>query len=99
MTPIEQIKMLNNLVDDINVVLSQHGIDTTITPSDITVTDKTVSDFFKPNAPLSEAILNHLWPSISSEVVYHYTSLEAAEAILNSGTFRLTNIEKRMRRG
>lgn len=87
------------LVHDINTVLSQHGVDKTITLSDITVTDKTVSDLFKPNAPLSEAITNHLWPSISSEVVYHYTSKQAAEAILNSGTFRLTNIEKRYGEG
>ncbi|WP_303746417.1 hypothetical protein [Stenotrophomonas pigmentata] len=99
MNPVEQIKILNNLVDDINAVLSRHGIDKTITLSDITVTDKTVSDFCKPNAPLSEAITNYLWPSISSEEVYHYTSLQAAEAILNSGTFRLTNIEKRCGEG
>lgn len=97
--PIEKINMLMTLVHDINTVLAQHGVDKTITLSDLTVTDKTVSDLVKPNAPLSEAITNHLWPSISSEVVYHYTSMQAAEAILNSGTFRLTNIEKRYGEG
>lgn len=99
MTPIEQINMLKALVDDINVVLSRHGVDKIITLSDITVTDKTVSDLVKPNALLSEAITNHLWPSISSEVVYHYTSMQAAEAILKSEIFRLTNIEKRYGEG
>lgn len=99
MTPIDQIKMLMTLVDDINDVLSRYGIDKYITLSDITVTGKTVSDLVKPHATLSEAITNHLWPSISSEVVYHYTSLDAAESILNSGTFRLTNIEKRCQEG
>ena len=67
--------------------------------SDVTITDRTVSDLVKPNGVLSEAIINHLWPSISSEVVYHYTSTKSAEAILNSGTFRLTNIEKRHSEG
>lgn len=99
MPPIEKINMLMNLVHDINTVLTQHEVDKTITLSDLTVTDKTVSDLVKPNAPLSEAITNHLWPSISSEVVYHYTSMQAAEAILNSGIFRLTNIEKRYGEG
>lgn len=99
MTPIEKIKELNALVHDINVVLALHGLDKTITLSDITITDKTVSDLVKHDAPLSEAITNHLWPSISSEEVYHYTSMQAAESILNSGTFRLTNIEKRYGEG
>lgn len=99
MHPIEKINMLKALVNDINTVLTRHGVGKTITLSDITVTDKNVSDLVKPNAPLSEAITNHLWPSISSEVVYHYTSMQAAEEILNSGTFRLTSIEKRYGEG
>ena len=97
--PHRKINMLKYLVRDINTVLIQHGVDKTITLSDLTITDKTVSDLVKPDAPLSEAITNHLWPSISSEVVYHYTSMQAAEAILTSGTFRLTNIQKRCGEG
>ena len=91
--------MRKAIVCDINAVLAQHGVSESITLSDVTVTDKTVSDLFKPNAPLSEAIINSFWPSISSAEVYHFTSMQAAEAILNSGTFRLTNIEKRYGEG
>jgi hypothetical protein len=94
-TPIEQLKAMQDLIDDINLVLSENGVTETIALMDVSITDKTVSDLVKPDGVLSEAIINHLWPSIPSEVVYHYTSRSSAEEILNSGLFRLTNIEKR----
>ncbi|HWR31759.1 MAG TPA: hypothetical protein VN631_18230 [Negativicutes bacterium] len=86
---------MNDLVADINNVLTKCGVAEKISLSDITITKKTVSDLVKPNAKLSDAITNFLWPSITSATVYHYTSREAAESILNSGIFRLNNIANR----
>lgn len=99
MTHLEHLREIKSLITDINAVLSKHGIDQTINLSDITITDKTVSDLVKPDAKLSNAITNHLWPSIPSASVYHFTSKDAAESILNSNTFRLTNIAKRFNEG
>lgn len=80
---------LNAIVTDINAILSKHGVSDAMQLRDITVTDKTVSDMAKPSPRLSDAITAHLWPSISSATVYHYTSREAAENILSTGIFRL----------
>jgi hypothetical protein len=90
---------LNAIVTDINEILLRHGISDEMRLCDITVTDKTVSDIAKPCPRLSAAITAHLWPSVSSATVYHYTSREAAENILATGIFRLTNIEKRLNDG
>lgn len=86
---------MNGIVSDINEVLTNHSIDTSIDLSDITITDKTVSDLVKPDSKLSNAIIEYLWPSVSKASVYHFTSKESAEKILTSDIFRLTNIEKR----
>lgn len=99
MTPLEQIQKMNDLLTDINKVLAGNGVREQITLSDITITDKTISDLVKPNAKLSDAIINHLWPSIGTATVYHYTSRTAAENILGSGTFRLCNIAGRYNEG
>ena len=99
MTPLEELKRLQSLVATINSVLAKNGISEQISLSDITITEKTVSDLVKPNSKLSELITNLLWPSISSATVYHYTSRCSAESILNSGVFRLTNIAKRYNEG
>lgn len=99
MTPLGKIQEMNDLVQDINQVLSLHGIQETITLSDITITDKTVSDLVKSNPFLSDVITNHLWPSTSSATVYHYTSKAVAESILNTGIFRLNNIANRYDEG
>lgn len=94
-----QIMAANAIVADINAILSKHGISETIQPQDITVTDKTVSDMAKPCPRLSDAITGHLWPSICSATVYHYTSRDAAESIFSTDTFRLANIERRLTDG
>lgn len=99
MTLLEQIKTTNKLIQDINKILSEFSISEQISISDITVTEKTVSDLVKPDAKLSEAITNYLWSSIPSATVYHYTSLANAEDILNTQIFRLTNISKRYGEG
>lgn len=90
---------VNEIVADINAILSKHGIHEVLQLQDITVTDKTVSDMAKPCPKLSNAITDHLWPSVRTATVYHYTSREAAESILSTGVFRLTNIEKRLNDG
>ena len=94
-TPLDEIKAMHTLVADINSILARNGIQDEISLSDITITDKTVSDLVKPNAKLSDAITNFLWPSIEEATVYHYTSKSAAESILNTGIFRLSNIAAR----
>ncbi|WP_337047375.1 hypothetical protein [Serratia liquefaciens] len=99
MTFLANLNKHNSLVSTINSILSKHGINESITLSDITITEKTVSDLVKSESKLSNSIVNFLWPSISKASVYHYTSRDSAESILNSGTFRLTNIEKRYNEG
>jgi len=94
-TPLEKIEKMNDLVKDINQILNNNGVQEEITIADITITEKTVSDLVKPNAKLSDAITNFLWPSIASGSVYHYTSKSAAESILSTGIFRLNNIANR----
>jgi len=87
------------IVAEINSILSKHGIFDAMQFQDITVTDKTVSDMAKRCPRLSDAITDHLWPSVKSATVYHYTSSDAAESILSTGIFRLTNIERRLNDG
>lgn len=87
------------IVADINEILSRHGIAEIMQLQDIQVTDKTISDILKPGSKLSNAITSALWPSINTETVYHYTSREAAEKILETDIFRLTNIERRLNDG
>lgn len=90
---------VNAIVADINAILSRHGVFEALQLRDITVTEKTVSDLAKRCPRLSDVITDHLWPSVRSATVYHYTSREAAESILSTGIFRLTNIEKRLNDG
>ena len=99
MTPLEKIKQMNDLVEDINKILKKNEIQEQIALCDITITEKTVSDLVKQNAKLSDAIINFLWPSIACASVYHYTSKSSAESILNTGIFRFTNIGKRYNEG
>lgn len=84
--------------ETINAILRAHGV-REIGISDITITDKTVNDLVKEEKILSNAIVNKIWPSIDNKVVYHYTSKEAAESILNTSFFRLYNISKRFTEG
>ena len=83
------------MVEDINSILSNHGISKTISLSNITITDKIVSDCVKENQVLSDLIVDSIWPSIDSLTVYHYTSKEHAESILKNKEFRLYSLLKR----
>lgn len=86
--PLEHMDMLRSLLTDINSVLANHSLPN-ISISDITVTNRAVSDIFKPDEHLSSIIVNKIWPSINSAIVFHYTSKTAAESILNTRTLRL----------
>lgn len=92
MNPLEAIAMRKGVMSDINNVLSKHKIRETISLDDITITFNLVYLKEKP----SELIVDSLWASIPSATVYHFTSTEVAEKILNSGMLRLTNIAKRI---
>ena len=96
---LQQIRAKESLITDINSILYKNGINETINYEDVTKDEKTVSDLAKINARLSDAIINHLWPSIESKCVYHYTCRKKAESILNKNSFRLTNISKRYNDG
>jgi hypothetical protein len=99
MNPIEELEQRTALVKEINEILARNGISGTVSLTDITITDTGVSDVYKTGKTLSGLITQHLWPSVPRASVYHYTSRAAAESILNTGIFRLTNIEKRYNEG
>jgi hypothetical protein len=88
-----------DVVRVINQILAVNGIQRSITGSDITITDRTVSDGVTPEQALSNAIVEHLWPHVPEAEVFHYTTSEAAESIFASNTLRLTNIAKRYNEG
>lgn len=99
MTPLEYCNKQKRLIEKINLILNKHGITDTISLADITITDKTISDGAKGNKKLSNLIVDATWPSINKKTVYHYTSKESAESILNSGEFRLYSLLKRFNEG
>jgi len=92
---IERIQMTQALVADINSILNRHGIKSAVSLQDLIITDKVVSDLVIDDAPLSEALIRHLWPSIREDTVYHYTSKAAAESIATSKEFRFYCLTKR----
>ena len=75
--------MIIEITNSINEVLTEHGI-SEIDIRDIIVTDNSVSDVIISGSPLSNKIIDKLWPSIRELEVYHYTSEEKAENILAS---------------
>lgn len=95
MALLEYLEKQKALISSINSILIKHGICESIDLFNIMITDKTVSDFVKDNQKLSNLIVDSIWPSIENLTVYHYTSKEAAESILNSGEFRLYSLLKR----
>ena len=95
MNVIERVKERQNLVADINDVLQRHGMAHRVRLEDLSITDKVVTDGVIQNSPLSEAIINHVWPRIEQETVFHYTTRDSAQSIADSGTFRLYCLLKR----
>jgi len=92
-----QAQMRENLVADINELLRRYKVLGCISIDDLSITDRSVTD--SSQEKLSELIINSIWPSIRSATVYHYTHKECAVSIINSGIFRLSNIEKRYDEG
>jgi hypothetical protein len=90
---------LLSIVETINEVLKNNDINAVISPDHITVTENLVCDFAKPDSYLSECIIQKLWPRIDQAKVFHFTSMEAAESIISSRTFRLQNLAKRFGEG
>jgi hypothetical protein len=88
-----------DVVVAINQVLATYGVQKSISVDDVTITDRSVSDLVKDDPVLSNAIVGRLWPSVRDEEVYHYTAYEAAENILATQRFRLSNIAKRYGEG
>ena len=84
---------LSGLASEINLILRQNGVTTTIAAADLIVTENFVWDTSEER--LSKAIAEHIWPSIPSDEVFHFTSAETAEAIEQTRKFRLYNVERR----
>jgi len=97
--PIDELAERIAIVADINGILASCGITQTVSPADIIITEQTVSDGVKAHPKLSGVITDFLWPSVNAAIVYHYTTREAAESILNTGIFRLSNIANRYSEG
>lgn len=96
MNPLEMIKKMNKFIAEMNNILNKHGIQERISQEDLSFGDNTILARDRENLKLAPAIINHIWPSISTQMVYHYTDKDAAENILASNKFRLTNIQKRI---
>jgi hypothetical protein len=90
--PLDEIEMRQELVVDINAVLSKYKVRENISLHDITIT----SNLVHLKEKLSALIIDSLWPSLPSATVYHFTKTDVAEKILKSGKLRLTNISKRI---
>lgn len=90
---------MDNIVKDINNILLKYEIKETIFLNDLYITDKIVFDGAMSESKLSNILIDYIFPSISSATVYHYTSRESAENIIESNIFRLTNIAKRANEG
>ena len=96
-----------DIVQDINKVLNDY--DLSITYSDLAITDTNIVETIVKEkyctftgesiefANFSKKIIEILFPSSSLKTVYHYTSKETAECIVNTGLFRLYNISKRIK--
>lgn len=95
---LEHSKISKEVVREINGILSSYNC-SLISEDELNITEKIVTDGVKRNSPLSSTIINYYWPSITKKTVYHYTTAENAESILNSGTLRLYNIQKRYSEG
>ena len=88
-----EVKMRQDLIESINKILMKYGVTGRISTEDLVITDSLVTD--SSEEKLSDLIVSSVWPSVHSATVYHYTQKIFAVSILNTGIFRLSNIEKR----
>lgn len=96
MNPLERIsekrKVLEDISYSIGVILNTHKINYKPNCGDIKALSKTL--LF--STELSNIIKNFIWLNISQQItVFHFTSEEKAESIINSQIFRLGSICKR----
>lgn len=96
MNSLEIIRKNNDFLKEINHILNKHGIQEEVSLKDLSFGNHTVLARDREDLKLAPAIINHIWPSISKQTVYHYTDKDAAENILATKKFRLTNIQKRI---
>jgi len=97
MDALSKIQRNLKLLEEINKLLSHYGVNSGIGYGDLTFTENVVIDSDRLNPKLSGAIIDSVWPSVTNSTVYHFTEFETAEKILQSKTFRLTNIEKNLK--
>jgi hypothetical protein len=90
---------LSEIVSEINLILQNHGIADSITATDITVTERTISDLVHEDARLSATIVESIWPTVTQAELLHYTTRNAAESIATSGKFRMASLMKRFTEG
>lgn len=90
------IKKINGFIEEVNNILNKREIHEKISLEDLNFGDHTVLARNREDLILTSAIIGHIWPSISKQTVYHYTDKDAAENILATNKFRLTNIQKRI---
>ncbi|MDX0531516.1 hypothetical protein GOC94_30945 [Sinorhizobium medicae] len=81
-------------------VLARHGMQVDLNRMDIHLSDKVIIESFAKGAYLSEAVLNYMFPHEPAPcTLYHYTSLEGIEGIVQSGELRLYPVRKRLGQG
>ncbi|WP_152608342.1 hypothetical protein [Aeromonas hydrophila] len=91
---------MNNLVKNvIDQELTSAGINLIWSSNDINVAPgmKTITEVSSSNAPISEAIINYIFPQVSGEVeLVHYTNLTSFDKIIKSEELRLYSMLKRL---
>lgn len=99
-------EQLNNtrhdeLVDFVNAILSDHGINSTINKEQIRFYPDYVGNISDPikDKALSTIIFNHCFPPPSLKTYFHFTSFSALKSILTQGRIRLSNLIKRYEDG
>lgn len=88
MNAMEQLKILK----EVNEILQRHSMPQ-LAYEDVTFTNKTF--LVREDKTLAKKIESTNWPSISSAVVYHYTTATSLKSILSSNSLRLYSVEKR----
>ena len=106
MNSMPNIMLELEIVKDINSVLNKYNI--SINYSDLVITDTNIMETIVKDkhctftgqqikeSDFSKKIIEMLFPSEATKIVYHYTTKETAENIINNESFRLYNIAKRI---
>lgn len=95
MNSLEIIRKNNDFLKEINHILNKHGIQEEVSLKDLSFGNHTVLARDREDLKLAPAIINHIWPSISKQTVYHYTDKDAAENILATKKISLDQYSKK----